>query len=237
MMARFFEDLLDAFSDKSFLEKVYKKYHYGEEQLPLLAAVAAEMLPLMRREACWERQEWKVTGQTGGEIGMICPPVFEQVIMTLGAGVDALQEAYLEKGLLSESYMIEALASELLLAGYSAYNRYMAAETAFHVARYYFPGSEENYPLEKLPFLLGRTKLPVTCNDAYCMQPKKSVVFVAELTEDETVHCQGICVGCRGSAGRKCPNRIEESAPLRQALDGMPDVPLNYGYGRIFGRI
>lgn len=223
-MAQFFEELLDTFSDKIFLEKVRKKYHYGEEQLQELAAVAAEMLPLMRLEACWERIACGAAER-------------ELVIMTLGAGVDALQESYLKSGLLSESYMIESLASELLLKGYGAYNRYVAAQTVFHVARYHFPGGEESYPLEQLPRLLEQTSLPVTCNGAYCMQPKKSVVFWAELTTEDTVYCQGICVGCTaGSGGKSCPNRIEDGVQLRQVLAGMTDVPLSYGYSRIFGR-
>lgn len=239
-MAQFFGELLDAFSDKTFLEKVCKKYHYGGEQLQELAAVAAEMLPLMRTEACWERiacgaAERRV--QTGGEISLICPPVIEPVIMTLGAGVDTLQESYLKRGLLSEGYMIESLASELLLKGYGAYNRHVAAHTVFHVARYHFPGGEESYPLEQLPRLLEQTSLSVTCNGAYCMQPKKSVVFWAELTTEDTAYCQGICVGCTaGSGGKSCPNRIEDGIHLRQVLSGMTDVPLSYGYSRIFGR-
>lgn len=39
--------------------------------------------------------------------------------------LDDLQESYHEKEQLSESYMLEALASELLLMGYGAYNRYV----------------------------------------------------------------------------------------------------------------
>ena len=42
--------------------------------------------------------------------------------ITLGKGIDALQEKYLQNGFLTESYMIEVLSSELLLKrAYRAY--------------------------------------------------------------------------------------------------------------------
>ncbi|HBA47819.1 MAG TPA: hypothetical protein DCZ91_08480 [Lachnospiraceae bacterium] len=51
--------------------------------------------------------------------------MYEDVIVSSGSSLDSLQESYHEKERLSESYMLEALASELLLIGYGAYNRYV----------------------------------------------------------------------------------------------------------------
>lgn len=209
-MEAFFSDLLDRFLGAAFLEKVGKKYHYWESQIVELKAVAEEMLPLLRREACWERRE--CCG--------LCRPVFEkyrrnqtdaadtvyeEVVMSLGSGLDDLQENYTQRGMLSESYMLEVLADELLLEGYGAYNRYIRENTVWHVARYHFLGSEEGFPLEMMPELLHSFAIPVTCNEVFCMQPKKSVVFVSELTQDERVSCRGICMGCNST---RCANRI-----------------------------
>lgn len=204
-MEGFFPKLLDEFISTDFLKKVRAKYHFDEEQTAQIQTAAEEMLPKMRKEAFWIRQEsfskteWpsKDTDAT-----------YENVAISLGNGVDLLQESYCEKGLLLESYIVEVLASELLMRGYDAYNRYVMEYTPYHVARYHFPGSEETLPLEMLPRILNDLTQKISCNSAFCMQPKKSVVFIAELTQDDSIFCKGICVGCSNTA---CPNRVKES--------------------------
>lgn len=236
-MSVFFPDILDGFLTQSFLERVKKKYHYEESQMEELKAVAEEMLPLISREAFWERKEWHgssvlvntLQGGPENAAALDKPKPWEAVVISLGWGVDNLQEGYNQKGMLSQCYMLDVLASELLLDSYGAYNRYVQEHTKWHVARYHFPGSEEEFPLEMLPDILGALVpqwnretalqchketaphfLPgiVTCNSAFCMQPKKSVVFMAELTKEGTVRCPGICSGCNSI---HCPNRMKET--------------------------
>lgn len=228
-MAAFFEELLDAFLEADFLRTVQKKFHYGEEQFRVLAAVAEEMLPIMRKEAFWTKGKAHCSITNPGESAL----VYEDVVMSLGKGVDELQETYSNKGMLLESYMVETLTSELLRQGYAAYNKCVEAEGIWHVARYHFLGSEEGFPLERLPNLLENLTNQVSCNLCFYMEPKKSVAFVAELTQDQTVQCEGICVGC----GRTdCPNKLEEVSH-NSYLDRLaPDLPLTYGYSRILGR-
>ena len=149
-MADFFPDLLERFLGEAFLKGVCRKYHYGEGQEVELRAVAEEMLPLMQREAFWESRE---SGSFNGKQKETKGATYEDVIMSLGSSLDSLQESYHERELLSESYMLEALASELLLMGYGAYNRYVREKRNWHVARYHFPGSEENFPLKMVPEL------------------------------------------------------------------------------------
>lgn len=230
-MATFFTDALDNFLSPAFLEGVRKKFHYDETQAFEFQAVAEEMLPIMREEAFWERRVSSEENQNQSEASGV---IHEQVVMSLGNGVDCLQERYSERELLSKSYMIEVLASELLLQGYVAYNRYIRKNTDWHVARYHFLGSEEDYPLEMLPDLLKDLTPFITCNSAFCMLPKKSVAFVAELTQDDKVQCRGVCVGCNNL---NCSNRMADGGLAWKRLSGMTDIPLTYGYGRIFGLI
>ncbi|MBD5476365.1 MAG: hypothetical protein HDR17_10390 [Lachnospiraceae bacterium] len=225
-MADFFTDLLDGFLNPSFLEKVRDKFHYEETQSRELQAVAEQMLPLMREEAFWESNISSLQKSSGTE--------YEDVVMSLGAGIDSLQDHYSSQGMLSRSYMLEVLASELLLQGYVSYNRYVEKNTDWHVARYHFLGSEDSFPLSMIPRLLDITDGRITCNEAYCMLPKKSVAFVAELTQDEKVRCEGVCVGCNR---RQCPNRVAGNHPDQGIIARMADLPLTYGYGRIFGKI
>ncbi|MCM1266878.1 MAG: hypothetical protein NC302_03160 [Bacteroidales bacterium] len=191
-MEPFFPALSDELISSDFLKKTGEKYHFGEEQTPQLKAVAKEMLPSIREEAFWTRRDYFPEEP----LSQNADATYECAAMSLGNGIDLLQERYSEKGLLLQSYMVEALASELLLRGYDAYNRFVAAHTAKHVARYHFPGNEDRLPLEMLPDLLKNLTPKIACNAACCMQPKKSVVFIAELTTDESVHCEGICAGC-----------------------------------------
>lgn len=207
-MQAFFPELLDSFLDIKFIKEVCEKFHYEEINLSELQAVAGEMLPLMRREAFWE-----VCAPWTWDCGEKTDAVYEGVVMTLGKGLDCLQESYHKEGMLTESYMLEALASELLLHGYKAYNHHVREAGGWHVARYHFPGSEKSLPLEMLPDMLSRFSVQVSCNEAFCIMPKKSVVFLAELTQDETVRCEGICVGCENV---RCSNRMEEDAQLGQ---------------------
>ena len=225
-MAVFFPVLLDEFLTTDFLEKVRTKFHFGEEQAADIRAVAEEMLPAMREEAFWVSKAYLAQNRCQAQDS---DTVYESVAISLGNGVDRLQESYSERGLLLQSYIVEVLSSEFLMRGYDAYNRYVAEHTALHVARYRFPGNDDMLPLKTLPGLLKELTRKIACNAAFCMQPKKSVVFISELTGDETVFCEGICVGC---ANRACANRIEDDTLLRKR---MADVPLTYGYRRIFG--
>lgn len=222
-MQKFFQDIIKKCTSEQFLGDVMQRYHYTPGDREMLLEVSLKMQACMERDAVWEHRMFR-----NGE-----KQPMTEVAMTLGQGIDELQENYCSRGLLGEDYMVEALGSELLLRGYTAYNQWIAGHTAYHVVRYHFLGSEENYPLPKLPGLLGRLGLPIRCNEAFCMLPKKSVAFYAALTEEGEVQCQGICVGCRS---RSCPNRMEETALRQWSFADMTDRPLPYGYARIFGK-
>ncbi|MCM1155957.1 MAG: hypothetical protein NC314_10975 [Roseburia sp.] len=224
-MAAFFPDLLEEFLTPSFLDKVRDKFHYGETQEKEFREVARKMYLLMQKEAFWESAE---------STNVSCTDSYADVVISLGAGLDSLQEQYSRQGMLSKSYMLEVLAGELLMQAYGAYNRYIGQNTDWHVARYHFPGSEDSYPLQMLPHLLEKTDGRVTCNEAFCMMPKKSVAFVAELTQDKNVRCEGICIGC---GNVHCSNRTADDFYAKKYLAKMTDLPLTYGYSRIFGKL
>ncbi|MCM1567921.1 MAG: hypothetical protein NC081_00565 [Roseburia sp.] len=224
-MSAFFSDVLDCVLSPVFLKEVGEKFHYEESRLPELSAVAEQMLPLIRSEAFWAGHKSCIW-----DAGENASVAYEDVVMTLGGQIDCLQERFTQRGQLCECYMLEALASELLLRAYRAYNQYIRENDSWHVARYHFPGSEEGFSLERLPQMLENLTPLVACNEAFCILPKKSVVFVAELTQNEEIQCEGICLGC---SSINCANRMTAPSPLekRQA-----DLLLNYGYSRIFGK-
>ena len=231
MVDKFFREILEKCTEDRFLDVVRERNHYSVTDRESLRLVATAMKRCMQKEALWSLE---VQADT----------VFAAAVMTLGAGVDSLQDSYLQKGLLSEAYMVEVLGSEILLAGYEALNRYVAEHTEYRVARYHFlqdvkaqkaniHQQEPDVSLRKLPGLLMDSGIPVTCNSAYCMTPRKSVAFYAEFTRDADTVCEGICVGC---ANQECPNRMQKQAGNAWNFADMIDRPLPYGYARIFGR-
>lgn len=204
MLHPFFESLTESMTKDLFLREFSRKYRYEEPQLPDLAAVAVSMQKSILKDVEDGKAGWSCGAIPAGEDDM--PDGYLAVCITLGPGIDTLQESYLQQGLLSEAYMVETLASELLLKAYPQWNEWVAGQCALHVRRYHFLGSGEDCPIEVLPRLLKELEVPVTCTSAYCMLPKKSVAFYAELTTERDVRCEGICAGCK-SVG--CPNRME----------------------------
>lgn len=240
-MEQLFAEVTELCRDDKFLHSVMKKYHYAEEEYSTIKNMAEQMLPCLKSEAGWQDSDFGKTFPEGEQS-------FFAVGITLGKGIDELQEQYLKNGLLTESYIIEVLSSELLLKSYRSYTEWVAKHRDLHVARLYFLGSEISdskalqpestvtslqqwLHLEQLPEVLKKLELPVTCNEAYCMIPKKSVVFYAALTLDSSVKCAGICLGC---GRRDCPNRMEEKEAFSLHFADMTDRPLPYGYQRIF---
>ncbi len=221
----FFKDLCDDMIMDGFLKEVIYRYHYMESDEPELYAVASAMQDVIRNEAafdCTPRPDKRSGDDTWLWQGM--QPAKDQlpfVVMTLGAGVDTLQDFYIAEGKLTESFMVEALAGELLMKAYSSFNKWLAENTKYYVANYIFLGSEKGYPLEDLPKYLEGSSLSILCNECYYMIPKKSVAFFIRLTKDAGVRCPGICESCKR---KDCPNKTKAERLLP------------YGYAKILGR-
>lgn len=215
-------ELIDRCDSSEFIGGLCGKHHYPSEEKKPLADVALKMKESMLREAAFSYG----LSETSENI------LEASVVITLGAGIDDLQERYMESSLLSECYMAEVIATELLLKSYPICNERIREHFGMHVLRYLFPGSVPGRGLDRIPDMLEQSGLRVTCNDSFCITPKKSVTFYALLTSDEGTVCEGICAGC----GRKdCPNRMEGESRYGRMPD-LAGVAFHYGYARIFGR-
>ena len=207
-----------------FLEKVLEKAHYTPEDRELLWDILLKILDCMETDAAWNSLPIR-------DSSLLKAPIdgaVHEVVMTLGTGVDRLQDEMLSEGKITEAYMIEVLGSEILLLAYEAYNEWVREHTEYVVSRYYFLGTPD-VDVEALPDLLKRSNLSVTCTKGYCMLPKKSVAFYAAMSLDPATKCEGICMGC----GRKdCPNHMTGD---KLSGNRVLDRPLTYGYARILG--
>ncbi len=178
----------------ALIQRVSGKYHYSEADLETLCQVASQMNRALKGQCGF----WLNDGEMNTEMTV-------GVVMTLGAGIDQLQEEYTVQGHFVECYMTEVIAEELLLEGYIAFNRWVAESTGYHVKRYHFCEEGAGLSLEQMPHILAASRCDaVTCNEAYCLKPRKSVIFRAELTTDAGTVCEGICAGCNNEY---CANR------------------------------
>ena len=134
-------------------------------------------------------------------------------VLTLGEGVDRLQDRYRERENMTAAYMAEVISNEILMKSYEAYDRMLAETTDYRVKEFHFPGSEEAYPLSDIGKILDMLGAPVQCLTSFCMVPRKSVVFYAELTREKGNVCRSVCQTCEK---RSCPYRREENRKEEQ---------------------
>lgn len=214
------------------------RYHFPEDQREQLKQQCTRL-----KDACSDQIRCRFAACLGKEDRLAAS-------MTLGKGVDELQEKLQEQDMLLESYMVETLAGEALMEAYSRFHAEIHRRTGWFVKQMSFLGSSSE-PIEQLPALLKMldcngqyTASYITCNESLCLIPKKSVVFWAELTK-EGVRCAGVCDSCENV---QCENRIPDNPDNQEAAEKTegvvesirwPDLfgrPLPYGYNRIFGR-
>ena len=131
-------------------------------------------------------------------------------VITLGACVDALQEAYQRQGLLTEAYQADCLCRELLRKGNRALDEAIRERAGLYAERYLFPG--QNLPLEEMKGIFTRLeeglrcipahgegpdrRLPVHLLPGYVLLPRQSVAYVIRLSESARTECAGICAEC-----------------------------------------
>lgn len=139
------------------------------------------------------------------------------VLVTLGAGVDELQDACAEEGRLGESYMVECIAMELLGNAYEQSAERIYGHYGLWIGRFDFIGS--TVPIEEMERLFCILEpQEVSYNQAYMLTPKKTVAFYTTLMEKRQESYCNQCETCRNT---KCAHRRTH---------------LTYGYQQIFGR-
>ena len=89
-MQTFFSEITALCRNEQFLHSVMEKYHYDPEEYPNLKRLAGEMIPCLETEAGWQDREIKETFPGRDQS-------FLAVGITLGKGIDALQESICRK--------------------------------------------------------------------------------------------------------------------------------------------
>ena len=179
-----FEQLLSRCQQADFIEEAARKNGYGREDLPELSRIAGEVVRESGRKGSFASK--LLQEEADGK-----RPVTVSVL-TLGEGVDRLQDRYRERENMTAAYMAEVISNEILMKSYEAYDRMLAETTDYRVKEFHFPGSEEAYPLSDIGKILDMLGAPVQCLKSFCMVPRKSVVFYAELTREKGNACRSV---------------------------------------------
>lgn len=193
---------LHPYIDENAMPQIVSRYHFrkqDEDKMQVLIQRLCQISEAVVYFADKEQEETRLA-----------------VLVTLGAGVDALQEEYTAAGQLTESYMIECIAMELLKNAYE-----QAADRIYNYYGLWMEGFDflgERVPMEAMEEMFALLKPEeISYNQAYMLTPKKTVAFYTTLTDSrKTAYCNL----CRTCSHTKCIHRKGN---------------LTYGYQRIFG--
>lgn len=124
--------------------------------------------------------------------------------ITLGEEVDALEDEYQKRGLLTEAYLTDCFCRELLRKGNTELDGILLRSHGLYANRYLFPG--QNLPLQELKRIFSHFDgdIPIRLLPGFAMLPRQSVAYVIRLSADPA-ECAGICADCRrqGECGRQ----------------------------------
>lgn len=210
-------------------KEIIRRYHFREEDLPMIEALHQSMMPLLQTKAYYR---WKEKEE---------PILYERyavVFLTLGDGIDRLQEVYLNKKCLSEAYMVECISLELLTKAYEEFVKRVQRETGKWAEKIDFLG--DTYPMEMLPELYAEfDSIDIAYNESLVLTPSKSVVFLLPMSEEKAENSCHICENCKNT---ECIFR-KDNERSRLGAGRMPkrknsildNINNTYGYQRIFG--
>lgn len=133
-----------------FIKEIIRKYHFEPDAENDIISVYEKMQSCMRPYAVY-RMNQRDTG-----IKDIDNRQSAIVAMTLGKEIDSLEEQLTVAGKLDEAYILECIASELLLTMYGDFNKEYAKFHRRYVERYVFIGEE--IPATEVPKLLKEVK-------------------------------------------------------------------------------
>jgi hypothetical protein len=194
----------------------------------MLQPLYAAMLPVVRARAyyIWREKDAQIAYEK-----------YALVLLTLGEGVDALQQVYQDRQCLTEAYMIECLALELLEKAYEEFVKQIQRESGQWAVKIDFLG--DTYPLEWLPKLYSEfDTTEIVYNEKMVLSPSKSVAFLLPMSETEKKE-SSLCRICENCSNQSCMFRTEANRAERHGMELQKKAHNRnihtYGYQSIFG--
>lgn len=194
---------LEPYIAENTYSQILSRYHFQDKEESLLHSLAGQLYQKMDAAVYFAPQSPQEETRLA-------------VLVTLGAGVDNLQEEYTTDGHLLEAYMIECIAMEFLKNAYE-----QAAEIIYDHYGMWMGGFDflgDRIPLEEMEEMFAILEPEeISYNQAYMLTPKKTAAFYTTLTDSRTAAYCNLCSTC---SHLRCIHRKGN---------------LTYGYQRIFG--
>lgn len=115
--------------------------------------------------------------------------------VSLGSGMDELEELFLHEQEYFCCYVLECLAQELLTMAYEQMNLYFGNKMGQWIQKFDFLGDIFPLQMTSLIFDMVETK-GLEYNSSFVLKPKNTVVFVGELLKQKNVDACNICANC-----------------------------------------
>lgn len=152
-------------------------------------------------------------------------------IITLGEGVDELQDIYDENEEILHQYAVDCISMELLKKAYSYFDKTIFMKFNKHVGSYDFLGDKFSIKMTSDVLRILKPE-KIKCNDAFMLTPKKTATFIAKLYDEIPDNKCSICKNC---TNLKCPNRKIEINSSENIIIERNKLR-SYGYKRIFNK-
>lgn len=213
--------------DRDFIiRNTLKKYHFQDTDKEQLTFIYDEIC-----NSCNPYAVYRINHRTTG-VRYIDESQTAVCAITMGRAMDDILEAYKDEKLLTEAYMAECLAGELLLRMYDIFNQEYSKFHRRYVNRYVFLG--DVIPITNMQTVLDdiydnqpAENREIVANEYGVLLPSKSVVFYALLTDNPKQICAGICASCGRS---DCEQKKAETG-----MNSNSTILLNYGIHKILG--
>jgi hypothetical protein len=180
-----------ALEQKDF-SRMLQKYHFQDSDQPLLQDNYALLLPHIHAKGYFALDV---------PVASITYDSYALGLVTLGNGIDELQQEYTKQQNLTESYMLDCLGLELLSKSYQEVVKEVQRMTDKWVTSIDFLG--DTYPLSLLPkFFEILHPEDISYNRDFMLTPLKSVSFLLPLSDTKTEH--DVCNLCTHCGNEQC---------------------------------
>ncbi len=186
--------------DNEEIEELAAKYHFNNVDTEDIQSVYQEMKAVVKPIIYYE-----IAG-VDKKLSFVEYEKYMVVIASLGRSIDQLQETYMESEKILRAYIIECISLVMLQKLYQSLAIVINNKERLWVKTYDFLGDKYSINMTEDIFSLLRPE-DIVYNDALMLNPKKSVVYIAELTDNRDNSNCNICSNCKNW---NCPNRIRD---------------------------
>ncbi|MEE1027134.1 MAG: hypothetical protein UH211_00440 [Agathobacter sp.] len=208
---------LDVSLDKKDFDIFLDRYHFSKGDIDDVKSLYKAINPLIAAEAFYSMDNSNID---------VAIDDFATCFITLGFGIDSIQDVYIEQELVMESYIIDCLASELLSKAYTAFIDLFEKKTGKFVSKIDFLG--DKYPIELVEKIYQNIKPEkIKYNKSFQLIPSKTVSMLLSLSNSKSNF--DVCNTCATCKNRDCSMRKEPY------VVNVGQNTSTYGYMAIFG--